>query len=70
MTMMKGTVREAEKIKKKYRKQKVSQPNNQNKKSTDWLWKAGCLDTENLKTINYDNSNKKNDNVRTENDII
>ena len=68
-TYMKGAVRAAEKIKKKYKKQRIGQPNKQNKKATDWLQQAGYLETKDLKTMNYDNSNITDNNAKTKIDI-
>lgn len=57
-TRMKAAVRAAEKVKKKYKRQrnkKIGQLNKiKNKASTDWLKKAGYLDTEDLDAISYD----------------
>ena len=45
---MKGVVKAAERIKKKYKKQKIGQLNKQNKTAADWLKQAGYLDTKDL----------------------
>lgn len=46
----------ADRIKKKYRKQKPTGILRQkNKKPADWLKRAGYLDTDDLQTINYNN---------------
>ena len=55
----------AEKIKKKYKKEKkIGELNKQNKKATDWLRQAGYLNTEDLDAIKYNyifNINKDKD---------
>ena len=62
---MKGAVMAAEKIKKKYKKEKkIGELNKQNKKATDWPRQAGYLNTEDLDAIKYNyifNINKDKD---------
>ena len=52
----------ADKIKKKYEKQKsVGTLRAKNKKAADWLRRAGYLDTDDLQTIDYNNDTSVND---------
>ena len=67
-TYMNRAVKAAERIKKKYKKErklrKIGELNNQNKAATDWLRQAGYLDTKDLDAIQYNyicNINKSKD---------
>ena len=52
----------ADKIKNKYKKQKpISTLRAKNKKGADWLKRAGCVDTDDLQTIDYNNDTNVTD---------